>query len=840
MKKKIVSLVLALVMVVLTLVSCGAPSIVSRDLTEFATFKFDEFKADLQKIVIEDGAYTNNVEWREGLVTEKIFSSISTAVIKADKKLYSGTIGENDVAYYCYYTSYTDGDKVYYFNFDQMNEDTVTASGTKANHVIENSQVTPNDDDYNFKKALKAALSGLKFDQAYDMDATKDTVVSVNGDEAVTVVISYTRSYKGADDKTVTETALYEELVLSEANKAVSPLVAKLLSEGSVLKVNNKVTVKKTTGEGDSATTEDVSTFEVVDGEVTYTYENVQIKWIVKDQGDGSVTFKYTPYTAKTEVEPSNLHTKDQKIDLKDKELTYHVFPVYFYEVPAISADSIIKYVLADKVALTDFEVFEDEAYKNGDMTVKALIEELKEMYTLKSSTSKKFSDASEALKKYTYITMLSKLQAEDYTAADSITDNADKNLLTKLGHFSQLKNVEKATLTDAEKAALNAALAYMADLEDEDVKNVLDLAAEAEAKRKIVTEAGDAATDAQKQAATLAETEYKTAALKLYKDQKDAAYKDVLDAAFDKKIAEITAAKNDAAEEGKKTVAEIVKSEKIDSTTHELDSAYRNHVADAVAAEVWKLIDKYVTVSAYPEDILKEYTEHLYESYEYDFYKGDKDSKQSNYAYYKGDLEAFLIDTMVTKKFIAEGEKDYMKGIEAEAKTFIAPIIKVFVVAKAFEEEGAQEKLAAYVEKDIAAGVYDAHYKNDDELSADENAKAKKEAEDAAKETVEAVREDAKHFLVTDEVYDLFKKEQGSSYKNLEESYGEQNLRTALQFNKLFDYLVGTESLVAEHDGDWHNEPKTNLDGKTGADLEGIKTVEILFNNPLIKYTVK
>ena len=911
MKKKILSLALALVMVVLMLVSCGAPQIDELDLSEYATFDLDEFKEALGKIEIEDGSYTNNPKWREVIVKENVYSSVVSAIVKEGNKLYDGTVGANDVVYYCYYVT-LDG-QVFYF--DQMDVATVTASSTSSAHTIQLGAVSENDDDYEFKKLLLDALKGKDLtDKVYKVNNTKNTVVKVEDGEAVTIVISYTRSYtddKGTpddktDDVTVKETAKYETLVLSESTKS-NALVAALLAEGSVVKVGNKVTVKKTTVDDkgtpddtsdDVTKTEDVSTFEVALDGKTYTYENVQVKWIVDEPGADEFTFEYTPFVTdpekeeeqKTEVEPSGVHVADTKVDLQDKKLTYHVFPIYYYDVPEFDDDSviataIIKYILGSKVKADSFDIFESTDYKNGETEVKDLAAQLVELYTLKSS--KKWSDASEKLSAYAYVKLLAKLNSgkfeltdeekndealKDYVSMFEVLDTlSDMVLIDKVNY----NDPTKSTLTDEEKVTLDALFDYlkgitvdvvfadMFTLSAEDVKAILDLKVEVEttipgkitAKEAEIKEKNDAiaqkdaeiaanpdATDADKEALktlktelealkkelsnlkaelTLSATSLKTDALKLFSNAKTSAYDNTLTSAIDKKIDETINAKN---ADGELVAAKVVE-EQYETVRHDSDSEYRSYIATEVATAVYELIMDKVKVVSYPEEIVKEFSEHIYEEYEYKFYKEKRSgSDESNYKYFKGDIEAYLKDALKSD--------DYMAAIEKEAKEYLEPMIKIYTVAKAFDKDGAQKLLAAFVEADIKAGVYDAHFNEDDDLTAEEKDEAKK----TATENKEAARNNAKYFYVDNEAFKAFKKEQGSGYDDLAEYYGERNIRAALQINKLFDFLVGTQYEVTQHDGDWHTEALT----REVTDKDGNVTIEIVFHNSLIKYTVK
>ena len=198
MKKRIISFALALVMVLLMLVSCGAPSIDELTFEEYTSFNFEQFKKDLAKIEVEDGTYTNNPTFREIIVKESVYTSVVSSIVKNGDKLYEGTIGENDVVYFAYYLTDSEG-KIFYY--DQMNPSTITASSTSSAHVLQLGAVSENDDNYEFNKLLKEKLLGKDVkDAIYKVNNTKNEVVSVADDEEITIVISYNRSYTDPGD----------------------------------------------------------------------------------------------------------------------------------------------------------------------------------------------------------------------------------------------------------------------------------------------------------------------------------------------------------------------------------------------------------------------------------------------------------------------------------------------------------------------------------------------------------------------------------------------------------------------------------------------------------------
>ena len=724
MKKRIIAAIVATVMTVLSLVSCGAGfSFVNEDLNGYVTFDETAFKEALAKIEIEDGDFTTDETVRQQKVIDDLYASLTAAMIKAvgdEDKLTSGVPSARDVIYFCYYCVDEATGDVYYTS--QMNDSTVTASSTKAKHVI---QLADFDDEDELQAAIAeavlAAIEAGREVSKYEMDATKGTVVNTKTEEGKTpdkVMVSYKVQYElpAVDEETgepilddegqptydsFTKVVKYEELDLGGSD----PLAVFLRGDKVTMSVGNNAYV--TEGEGDAAVkkysfavTEDV-------GEntgVTCTYSEFNVQWIIEEKpAEAFVAVKHTPYSTVNKVEPDNAHNSNATNDLNDVELTYYIYPTYYVSVPELDATTIIKNIVGADVSTSTVELFESEEYKNGDETIKALVETLDKLWA----------------------------EDEDTLKAAKVTVGS-----------------EEKTLSDLKKAYDDAAAAVKA--------------------------AGDNATEEQEKAET---------------DTKKA-YDDALDAEIDKQIAKILASTSTA--EGAKVASEVVLEQYKELTYDGLKDAYDNDIIEKVGTAVWELIDKYGAILAYPEDLVEEFVDHLYEGYENDFYTGDKDSSTTNYDHY-GDLDTFLKDKV--------GD-DIDAGLKKEAEAAIAPMLKIYAAAKALEDD-AVIALPTYVDADIAAGVYDADYEDNADLSDKENAKKRAEAEEDAEESKTTAKEDATKFLITDKVFKEYKKNVGkATYRVWEEQYGERNIRLALQCNRLFYYLLATD-IQKNDDGD-------------------------------------
>lgn len=287
---------------------------------------------------------------------------------------------------------------------------------------------------------------------------------------------------------------------------------------------------------------------------------------------------------------------------------------------------------------------------------------------------------------------------------------------------------------------------------------------------------------------ATTAQKEALEKATKALDDAKKAAAKTA--------IAEILTATSTA--EGAKLIAEAITTEYSESVEHSLTEEYNTAVTEAVAKKVYDAIMSKVSIIDYPATALEEAYNDLYEAYEYSFYNdkhGTSDNAESEYKFYKGDFSAFL----AAKTGAKEVDGDIWKGIEAaitkEAKAVLDPVIKIYVVAKAYKDS-AKVDLAAWAELDKTAGRFKVEVDRKDYETDAEYNEAVTKAEESETKYYENAKEEADSFLVTDAVFNQYKEEIGkASFDSFVSSYGETNLRTALQFEKLMNYFMSVST---------------------------------------------
>ncbi len=737
MKKRIVALILTVVMSLLALTSCGSFNFAEEDLSSYATFDYGKFKEALLKLEIEDGEFTTNGDTREQITNATIYNVIADKIIAdtdEEEWLKSGELTAGDVLYFVYYAVDADGNV---FFGDQMNESSITTSSTKANHVIKLGDYFGKDDDF-LKLIAENLKEGKLEDYVYDMltkseleadaeealkesnpDATADEIKNAKAEaikvkDGDKVYISYTRTYTKTEKNeegvettvTVTEKASYELITINSEN----PLYSFFTDADSIANIGSTLEVLDTK-EGD--TVKRKKSFNVtIDGQ-EYTYSDVSLRWKVGSEGQPIASFEYTPYDEKKETAPSSLYSSTGKIDLKDKALTYYVYPVYAIDTPAfeeITVEQILFYVYGSKLTNNNFDALKDKSYKNGDDTVEDLLADIVNIFATTAEDNEYYKDGTE---------LKTLLDAYD----KAVKDGGDK----PNDDQKKVINDAKEALTDAQNKELKAVIAKLA-----------------------------------------------------------------------------------AATSGDKKLGDEIFEEYVDNTFHTLKESYDNDITQKVQKAVWELIDESVTVTGYPEELVKEYCEHLYEEYEYDFYKGDFDKDKSNYEEY-GTFQNYLEKTLGVV-----GENKIDQAIEKKAKEYIEPIIKIYVVAKACrtDAEGALKGENGYVALDVAGGVYrvdEEYYRDTYGDAADEKIA---EAVKNAKENEKDALEDAGNFIVDDAYMKDYKKEIGSAYYNqLIDQYGEINLRAAFQFNRLFYYLTSTNVEFNEEEG--HSEISYTEDGQ-------------------------
>ncbi|MBQ7362855.1 MAG: hypothetical protein IJW48_00220 [Clostridia bacterium] len=588
MKKRIISLILVAVMAVIALAGC-AYSYEKDDMSNYATFDKDAFFAALADgtITVEDGDFGTDEDERQKKVLDAIYASLAKNA-DTDVKITEGVAGVYDSLYYCYYATVTDDAGV--------------------EHVLYASKMTESSPT-NFQLGL-STLEGLNLKIA-EMIAGKDVAdyiyTTIKADDTTddvtdkvtkagdTVYVSYTKEYTALafnDDGTPTVDEAGAQLT---ETKKVTVSYEKLTLNGA-----DNTFLKKLEG----LVVGETNTFDVTNNELdtedkTEKYTNVKVNWIVKNENEIG-TVKDTPYTtSKTE---KNVYGED--VQLQNKELTYHIFPVYLIDVEdELTAEVVLDKFYSQLSATTtdddgnetyEFASVESGNYKNGEKTLAELVDELAELRV-------ELSDAEEALE-------------------------------------------------DAEEA---------------------------------LEEAGDKKTEAQETAVTDAKTKLTETEGKV-----------------DAKEAEILAATNEAGEDIRAALVADMKQYQYDTL---LDS-YKSTLKQSLAEEIFALAKKYMTFKTYEENgypiLPKKAVQAAYKRIEnghkYDFYEGtytsssssSSSSSESNYYHYEGDYDEFLKVEYFSTDAANHTMQDVYDQIGAAAEESVRGVIRMYVIAEAFEEK--------------------------------------------------------------------------------------------------------------------------------------------------------
>lgn len=913
MKKRIISAILVVVMLVLSLASCGAYDFSEEDLSSYVTVDYDKLIKALGEIEIEDGEFGATEGERQDYINDKIYEAFAKKLFaNAEEldsdKLKSGAIGAKDIVFFSYYATDADGNVFYFENMNAPSNIGTDLDKVEADYYVNLASL---DDGEELANAIAAALVGKNAeDHLYAADGEKGKKIEL-GD---TIVVSYKREFKLLDKTdatkeiaTINQTADYEVVkIASDSDSALGRFLAGKIGEAkTVVKINSNIEV----ADGTSSTSKPVveglgETYDHKSGETTTTYDvdkatysEIKVLWEVESKG-APIDVTFTPFEEEAE-EGKELPThevkvstvKGNKVDLTNKELTYHVYPVFYLDMPeALSALNILEYITGSDITLRveddestsnkneakepSFDIFEDEAYAEK---VKTEVEKIQKLYAGTFDTDSVLETLGKA---YTNAEKAYKIFDDLYIAIP----NKDAEVATVVKEIAEAKS-DAATAVTSLDNLLTAATKAVTDYESKKDTNPDQYAAKV-AVKELLTEAktdlaalktliDDAATTATAytnaegdDAKETAEGELNTAHLAAYDkaEELEEKWSDALDAAEEEKVyakrnavraalevlVAIKAADTDTETLGDKLYKEY-REDEYESAEHD----YKEDIIEKVNEEIYKIVfesDDIVKVNGYPEKVVDDYYKNLYESYEHDFYTGKaldsngKETSQSNYSKY-GNLHAYLYEITEAKKTGKTDEKEAIEAaIIAEAKELVAPVLKLYAVAKALDAHNAGATLKGYYQADIDEGVYNStfepeEYEYDDSISEwknnqakkkldKQNEKNKKTAEENAQKNKDNLIDAADNFIVDKDVYKAYKKSLGSvQARQLEEYYGEINLRAILQTNRLFDYLTHYEK-------EYDTEEKHADAVQTTAGEGDAKTYTVKFST--VKYTLK
>lgn len=355
MKRRIIGLLLVVVMMTLTLAGCGF-SFAKEDMTKYAEFDKDAFLAALEDLEIAetgDGAFTTDEDTRELKVWDKIYKALAKAV-DADQKITEGKPGEHDVVYYVYYCTGVKDGVTYTFYADKMKESGATSIQLGLS------------DHSELNTKIANAFAALSNVDGY----IYKTTTTGNTEAGDVVYLSYTRKYSvpaAEGDGTENKKEEYKYVKLELGNKNGASFIDKLVDK----EINKEFDL-------DAAVTEKIG-----GADVQVTYEDVKIHWVV-DEGVG-LEIKHTP-TSSTKVTPAEPYSAVENdktvttIDLKDMELTYYVYPVYYKEVAEFNATTVLTDIFGKNLSSSSLPMFSKPEYKPLISDLATLLDELSDL----------------------------------------------------------------------------------------------------------------------------------------------------------------------------------------------------------------------------------------------------------------------------------------------------------------------------------------------------------------------------------------------------------------------------------------------------------------------------
>lgn len=304
--KRIIALILVVVTLTLSLASCGY-SMLDEDYGSYADYNKEQLVAALANLEIEDGDFTGDAETRDQKVLDSIYEALAKKVDtkKEDLKVTTGVVGAHDLFYYCYYVTafFKDGDADKEVTLYAANMNLSKVSNFQLGHS-ERGDVA----ELIEEQLLKNGGYSLT-DKVYTV-TDKDKTATTEGKIAY---VSYTQVVTDTEGKTKTTAFTNHRITLGEGDVG-------------------KALVGSTIGTA-------VADFKSEDNMTSYT--SCKVDWVVETGEE--ITFKNTTFDTATTVKD----TEGVSRNLKDVELTYHVYPVYYYEVDEYDATAVLRVLIS-------------------------------------------------------------------------------------------------------------------------------------------------------------------------------------------------------------------------------------------------------------------------------------------------------------------------------------------------------------------------------------------------------------------------------------------------------------------------------------------------------------
>ncbi len=440
MMKKILALVLVIATMALVLTGC-AYRYDKKDMSQFAKADYSKLDALLAALEIEDGdfgRYIADSKARDAKVLEKIDSILAEKIKAEDANKLKGDAdkyGFRQQIYFAFYCSVEkDGETLY---FDTKNMDDTKLSKFLSNPKYSAEDLSATEElllESEYLRKVFAAINTLSVkDYAYDSVSSSSEALKTGDLVFVTYKYTYT---EGGVAKSITSE--YMPITVAAAEGSVDS-IAELLNGKKLGKVEGTAAERtfKDPAKGDC----------VVDSMTVH----------FKSTGN-FVTMTHIPYTTETKVTNAADTATASQIDLKDKEVTYYIYPAYAYQLAdysatdaAVSAKTIVEVIFGESITTSSLPCFtDDEDLKKiveAVVKLKSTYDQLNSKATATGATQKQKDDAKEAKAdldaalKTLYEDLLKKDSAVDETILEEYAEKIyedlettyDKDIRTKL-----------------------------------------------------------------------------------------------------------------------------------------------------------------------------------------------------------------------------------------------------------------------------------------------------------------------------------------------------------------------------------------------------------------------
>ena len=323
MKKRILSMLLVVCMLVISLASC-AYSYDNDDMTNYANFDLGAFKAALQTLEITDATFGTDEAKRQEQVKDAIIKALAGIVDEDKTKVKAGKLGANDKVFYCYYvTADFDGETVVFYAAKMKEASVANSSSDALNTSLQLGLSTLKDLD---KKVADALLGIEKFEDVNYVTTTGGTVDVKKDDQdnkiAPDVAISYTVTYTDSEGVEV------KDMKKSYSNKIVvlpTEKTGEKDKDGNATAANF---LEYLLGQSIGGTITAADFKETIDGkEYNAAYTGIKIDWQITEGWDeDGITVKDVTYEKPENPGKDYKGTKVKDItgterDLEDREL---------------------------------------------------------------------------------------------------------------------------------------------------------------------------------------------------------------------------------------------------------------------------------------------------------------------------------------------------------------------------------------------------------------------------------------------------------------------------------------------------------------------------------------